>query len=474
MTPEEFRRLGHRLVDWVADYKARIEEYPVMSTVEPGSIRAQLPAEPPARGGSLEEIAADLDRIVMPGITHWTHPMFFAYFPSNAGLSSVLADIVSTGLGVQGMSWQTSPAATELEEVVVDWLRQMVGLPADFSGVIHDTASTATLVALLSARERATGHAQTRGGLQGEERPLAVYASDQAHSSVDKAALLAGFGRRYVRLLPTDAEHALRSDALREALEEDVAAGIRPSAIVATVGTTGTTAVDPVADTAALALEYGAWLHVDAAMAGTAMVLPECRWMWRGVEAADSVVFNPHKWMGVAFDLTAYYVRDPEHLVRVMSTNPSYLRTAVDARVKNYRDWGVQLGRRFRALKLWFLLREQGVEGVQARLRRDLENARWLDEQVRREPHWRVVAPVHLQTVCVRHEPPGMSPDEADAHNLAWVERLNRSGAAYLTPSILKGRRMVRLSVGSELTERGHVERLWDAIRASVAPPDAG
>ncbi len=468
MTPEEFRRLGHQLVDWVADYRARIESFPVMSNAEPGSIRAMFPAAPPEHGDALDAIAEDLERIVLPGITHWNHPSFFAYFPSNGGLSSVLADIVSTGLGVQGMSWQTSPAATEVEEVVVDWLRQMVDLPAEFSGVIQDTASTATLVALLSARERATDHAQTRGGLQDEPSPLAVYVSDQAHSSVEKAALLAGFGRRFVRVVPTDDEHALRLDALATAVDEDLRAGVRPCAVVATVGTTGTTAVDPVAGIREVAERHGMWLHIDAAMAGSAMVLPECRWMWEGVDGADSVVFNPHKWMGVAFDLTAYYVRDAAHLVRVMSTNPSYLQTAVDSEVKNFRDWGIPLGRRFRALKLWFLLREQGVEGIRARLRRDIANARWLEEQIRTDPEWQIVAPVHLQTVCVRHEPSGMAADEFDAHNLAWAERINRSGTAYLTPSVLKGRRMVRVSIGAEATEREHVDRLWQAMRAAV------
>jgi aromatic-L-amino-acid decarboxylase len=469
MTPEEFRAIGHRLVDWVADYRERIERLPVMSTLEPGTVRSLVPAEPPAHGEPLDAIVEDLDRIVLPGITHWNHPRFFAYFPSNAGLASVLADLVSTGLGVQGMSWQTSPAATELEEAMMDWLRQMLGLPTAFRGAIQDTASTATLVALLCARERATSHAQARGGLQGLERPLAVYASDQSHSSVEKAALLAGFGRDYVRVVETDDRFAMRVDRLRDAMASDAAAGIVPCAVVPTVGSTATTAIDPVDEICAAAGEHGAWTHVDAALAGSAMILPECRALWRGVERADSVVLNPHKWLGVAFDLTAYYVRDPEHLVRVMSTNPSYLQTAVDARVTNFRDWGIPLGRRFRALKLWFLIREQGVEGLRGRLRRDLANAAWLAEQVEREPDWSVVAPVVLQTVCVRHEPPGMSADDVDAHNLALADRINASGLAYLTPTVVKGRRIVRVSVGTEATERRHVEELWEAMRRAAS-----
>ncbi len=314
----------------------------------------------------------------MPGITHWNHPGFLHYFPSNSDLSSVLADLVSSGLGVQGMSWQTSPAATEVEDVVMEWLRQMVGLPDTFTGVIEDTASTSTFTALLCARERTSAFSQNRGGLQAEDAPLVVYASDQAHSSIPKAALLAGFGAEHLRLIETDDEHALRLDLLERAVEDDLAAGRRPCAVVAAVGTTATTALDPVAGVAALCERHDMWLHVDAALAGTAMICPEYRWMWEGVERADSVVFNPHKWMGTGFDLSAYYVRDPEHLVRVMSTNPSYLRTAQDGQVRNLRDWGIPLGRRFRALKLWFLLRAEGVEGLQARVRRDIGNAAWL------------------------------------------------------------------------------------------------
>ena len=363
MDSNEFRTLGHELVDWIADYRERVGELPVMSRVQPGEVAAQLPTEPPQQGGDLEGIVADLDRIVMPGITHWNHPGFLAYFPSNSDLSSVLADIVGSGLGVQGMSWLTSPAATEVEDVVMDWLRQMVDLPETFTGVIEDTASTSTFTALLCARERTSDFSQNRGGLQAEDAPLVVYASDQAHSSIPKAALLAGFGSEHLRLIETDDEHALRLDLLERAVADDLAAGRRPCAVVAAVGTTATTALDPVAGVADLCERHGMWLHVDAALAGTAMICPEYRWMWEGVDRADSVVFNPHKWMGTGFDLSAYYVRDPEHLVRVMSTNPSYLRTAHDDVVRNLRDWGIPLGRRFRALKLWFLLREHGVRG---------------------------------------------------------------------------------------------------------------
>ncbi|HZL64501.1 MAG TPA: pyridoxal-dependent decarboxylase [Thermoleophilia bacterium] len=476
MDPSEFRRLGHDLVDWVADYRERIAEYPVMSRVEPGEIEALLPVAPPRQAEGLADIQADLERIVLPGITHWNHPGWFAYFPSNTDLSSVLADLVAAGLGPQCMSWQTSPAATEVENVVVDWLRQMLGLSAAFSGVIQDSASTATFCALLCARERTTEFGQNRGGLQAEQAPLVVYASDQAHSSVPKAALLAGFGAEHLRLIETDEAHALRLDLLEAAIRDDLAAGRRPCAVVAAIGTTATTAVDPLAAIAKLAAEHGLWLHVDAAMAGVAMICPEYRPLWEGVESADSLVLNPHKWLGTGLDLSAYFVRDPEHLVRVMSTDPSYLRTAQDGRVRNLRDWGIPLGRRFRALKLWFLIREYGVEGLQKRIRRDIDNAQWLAARVGAEPGWELLAPVPLQTVCLRHVPPALAGDETAlaAHNRAVAERINQGGRAYLTSAELKGRQIVRVSIGAQATERADVEALWDELRAAGADASAG
>jgi aromatic-L-amino-acid decarboxylase len=471
MDPNEFRLLGHELIEWIATYREHIAEYPVMSQARPGEVAAQLPAEPPQRGGDLEDIVADLDRIVMPGITHWNHPGFLHYFPSNTDLSSVLADLVSSGLGAQGMSWQTSPAATEVEDVVMEWLRVMVGLPAAFTGVIEDTASTSTLTSLLCARERASGFSQHRGGLQAEDAPLVVYASDQAHSSVPKAALLAGFGAEHLRLVGTDEEHALRLDLLERAVKDDLAAGRRPCAVVAAVGTTATTALDPVAGIAAICQRHGLWLHVDAALAGTAMICPEYRWMWEGVEHADTVVFNPHKWMGTGFDLSAYYVRDPEHLVRVMSTAPSYLRTAQDGQVRNLRDWGIPLGRRFRALKLWFLLRSEGVEGLQARVRRDVGNAAWLAGQVIAAPEWSLMAPAPLQTVCLRHLPPALAGDEEAlaAHNAAIVDRVSSDGGYYFGTSVLHDRLMIRISVGAQPTERKDVAGVWAALQEAAA-----
>ena len=465
MTSDEFRAYGHRLIDWIADYRAFLASRAVMAKSTPGALRSALSPEPPAEPEPFDSVLRDLDAIILPGLTHWQHPRFFGYFPANAPLASVLGDLISTGLGVLGLNWQASPALTELEEHVCDWMRQMVGLSDTWEGVIQDTASTANLIALLCAREQSTNFALARRGFQAEERPLRVYISTQSHSSVEKAALLAGFGRDNVRVIPHDATFAMRADALEEQVRADVAAGAVPCTVVATTGTTASTALDPVGAIAEIAERHKLWLHVDAAMAGSAMILPECRWMWDGIEQADSLVFNPHKWLGAAFDCSLYYVRDSEHLIRVMSTSPSYLRTATDGTVRNYRDWGIALGRRFRALKLWCLIRSEGVSGLQARLRRDIANAQWLAEQVRAAPRFRVVAPVPLQTVCVVHEPPGLSGDALDSHTRSWAERVNRSGVAYLTPAQLDGRWMVRVSVGAEQMERADVEAVWAAMR---------
>ena len=471
MTPDEFRQHGHTLIDWLADLQANVASRPVQATTAPGEIARQLPASPPELGEDFAEVLADLERIVLPGLSLFQHPRFFGYFPANAEPAGILGDLASTGLGVLGLSWQSSPALTEVEDVTTDWMRQMVGLSPAWRGVIQDTASAATLVALITARERATGYALSRGGLQAEARPLTVYVSAQSHSSVEKAALLAGFGRDNLRLVPCDAAFAMRPDAFAALVEQDLAAGMLPCAVVATAGTTATTALDPVAGLAAVARRHRIWLHVDAAMAGSAMILPECRWMWHGVEDADSLVLNPHKWLGVPFDCSLYYVRDAEHLVRVMSTNPSFLQSSVDAQVRNLRDWGIPLGRRFRALKLWFTLREQGVAALQARLRRDMANARAFAEQVVSTPGWHVVAPVVLQTVCVRHQPPGLTGEALDAHTRRWAEAVNQSGVAYLTPAVADGAWMVRVSIGALRTEAADITAAWEAMRHAASSP---
>jgi aromatic-L-amino-acid decarboxylase len=470
MTPEEFRAAAHTLVDWIADYRARVYagQPPVLSANRPGELRAALPAAPPEAPESFDAVMHDLGALILPACTNWQSPNFFGYFPSNNTLAAVLGDLASTGLAQLGLNWQSSPALTELEEVTTDWLRQMLGLPEAFRGVIQGTASEATLVALICARERATGYAAARGGLQSAGKPLVVYVSAHAHSSVDKAALLAGFGREQLHIVATDEAFAMRPDALEAAIRADLARGAQPCAVVATTGTTGTTAIDPIEPIGRLAQAHGLWLHVDGAMGGSAMILPECRPMWLGIERADSIVMNPHKWLGVSMDCSVYYVRDPQHLVRVMSTNPSYLQTGADGAAVNYRDWGIPLGRRMRALKLWFLIREQGVAGLQARLRRDLTHARWFASRVDAAEHWVRLAPVPLQTVCVRHEPPGLVGEALDAHTLDWVGRINASGKAYLTPSQLDGRWMARVSFGVEMTERQHVEALWRVMQGAA------
>ncbi|ROL64812.1 DOPA decarboxylase [Pseudomonas vranovensis] len=469
MSPEEFRKHGHQLIDLIADYRQGVGELPVMAQVEPGYLKAALPGSAPVQGEPFENILKDVDQLVMPGLSHWQHPDFFGYFPSNGTLSSVLGDFLSTGLGVLGLSWQSSPALSELEETTVDWLRQMVGLSTQWSGVIQDTASTSTLVALISARERSSDYALAKGGLQGQGKPLMIYTSAQAHSSVDKAALLAGFGKDNIRYIDTDDNFAMRPQALAVAIEQDLADGLQPCAVVATTGTTATTALDPLQPIGQIAREHGLWLHVDSAMAGSAMILPECRWMWDGIEQADSIVVNAHKWLGVAFDCSLYFVRDPQHLIRVMSTNPSYLQSAVDSKVKNLRDWGIPLGRRFRALKLWFMLRSEGIENLQQRLRRDLDNAQWLAGQVRGAEGWELLAPVQLQTLCIRHRGEGLEGEALDAHTRRWADQLNASGVAYVTPATLHGRWMVRVSVGALPTEREHVAELWRNLQNVVA-----
>jgi aromatic-L-amino-acid/L-tryptophan decarboxylase len=480
MTPEEFRTAGHTLVDWIADHRARIRDLPVQARVAPGEVRGRLPATPPGTGGTggIADLIADLESIVVPGLTQVQHPRFAGWFPSNAALASVLGDLASGGLGALGISWQSGPALTELEEVVCDWMRQLTGLGPGWYGAIHDTASTGCLVALLAARERAGDHSAEHGGLQAVPQPLTVYASEHAHSSVAKAGLLAGFGRDNLRLIATDPiTHAMLPNALAATMSADVESGRRPAAVVVSVGTTATTAIDPLADLLPIAAAHAAWVHVDAALAGSALLLPECRWLVDGIDGADSLSWNPHKWMGTILDCSLLYVREPDALIRTMSTSPSYLRsTAVSAngRVTEYRDWGIPLGRRFRALKLWFHLRLDGVEAIQARLRRDLANARWLAEQVEKEPGWRVLAPVVLQTVCVRHEPSredGVTPlegDALDAHTLAWADALNAAGTTFVSPAVLDGRWMVRISLGAEMMEREDVEAIWAAVRTAA------
>jgi aromatic-L-amino-acid/L-tryptophan decarboxylase len=465
MKNEAFRRAGHQFIDWIADYFENVEKYPVVARVEPGDIKKMIPAVPPARGEAIEAIFRDFENVLMPGITHWQHPGWFGYFPANNSPASVLGELLTAGLGAQCMVWQTSPAAAELEEVVLDWLRQMIGLPEGFSGVIQDTASTATLCALLSARERATGYEGNESGLT---RPLAVYASEEAHSSVDKGVRIAGFGKKNLRRIPTDARFALIPEKLEEAIVRDRDGGLVPACVVATAGTTSSGAVDPLRPIGEICRRHGVWLHVDAAWAGTAALLPDKRWVLDGAELADSLVFNPHKWMVTNFDCSAYFVRDPAALVRTFEIHPEYLKTGVDAKVKNYRDWGIQLGRRFRALKLWFVVRSYGVEELQAMVGEHIRLAGLIKDWVEADSRFELLAPADLALVCFRLND-GRDEPALNELNRRFLAEINAAGPVFLTHTTLRGKYTLRFVVGQRTTEERHVRGAWDIITAAAA-----
>jgi aromatic-L-amino-acid/L-tryptophan decarboxylase len=465
MKNEDFRRAGYQFVDWIADYFENVEKYPVVSRVEPGDIKKMIPAVPPARGEAMEAIFRDFENILMPGVTHWQHPGWFGYFPANNSPASVLGELLTAGLGAQCMVWQTSPAAAELEEVVLDWLKQMIGLPSGFSGVIQDTASTASLCALLSAREKATGFEGNESGLR---LPLAVYASEEAHSSIDKGVRIAGFGKKNFRRIPTDDRFALIPEKLDEAIVRDREAGLVPACVVATVGTTSSGAIDPLRPIGEICRRQGVWLHVDAAWAGTAALLPEKRWILDGAELADSLVFNPHKWMVTNFDCSAYFVRDPGTLIRTFEIHPEYLRTGVDAKVKNYRDWGIQLGRRFRALKLWFVVRSYGLEGLQAMVREHIRLAGLIKDWVEADSRFELLAPADLALVCFRLND-GRGEPELNELNRRFLAEINAAGPVFLTHTTLRGKYTLRFVVGQRTTEERHVRGAWDIVAAAAA-----
>jgi aromatic-L-amino-acid/L-tryptophan decarboxylase len=480
MTPEQFREYGHAVVDWVADYwdtlRQRPERYPVQPPVVPGSVAAALPAAPPERGEPLAAMLADLDRLVTPNTCHWQHPSFFAYFPANTSGPSVLGDLVSGGLGTQGMLWSTGPATTELETVMLDWLAHLLDLPERFrssgrgGGVIQDSASSATLVATLVALHRASGGRWREHGVaSGSDGAFTVYTSTEGHSSIEKAARIAGLGSAAVRVVETDDMLAMRPDALRARIRADRATGATPALVVATIGTTSTTAVDPLPAIGRICRDEAVWLHVDAAYAGAAAACPELRWTHAGVDLADSYCFDPHKWLLTGFDCDAFWVADRAELIEALTVLPEYLRNAATASgaVIDYRDWQVPLGRRFRALKLWFTLRWYGVEGLRAHLRSGVELAAWFADQVRSDGRFEVVAPHPFSLVCFRLD----APDEVNERLLA---RLNASGRVYLTHTRVAGRFMLRLAVGSPHTRPEHVALAWDLVRDSASDLLAG
>ncbi|MBU4494938.1 MAG: aminotransferase class I/II-fold pyridoxal phosphate-dependent enzyme [Acidobacteria bacterium] len=462
MDKDTFRTFGHRFVDWIADYMEGLEHLPVAPSIRPGDIRSRLPKEAPIQGEDMEKIFDDFRTLILPGMTHWQHPSWFAYFPANNSPPSVLAEILTAGMGAQCMIWQTSPAAEELEVVTLDWLRGMLGLPEDMTGVIQDSASSATLAALLTAREKATGYTANTSGIQ---TPLVVYLSEEAHSSVEKGVKIAGYGNRNLRRIPTDDSFAMIPEELERAVEKDRQSGFSPCCVVATVGTTSSSAIDPLKEIAEICRRRQLWLHVDAAYAGTAAILPEKRWILDGVEGADSFVFNPHKWMLTNFDCSAYFVREPSALIRTFEIHPEYLKTGVDAQVKNFRDWGIPLGRRFRALKLWFVLRSYGIEGIQQMVRRHIEWAGLFSGHIKDSPHFELMAPVPLSLVCFRLND-GRPEEELDELNQTLLERLNASGKLLMTQTRLRGQYVLRLSIGARLTETRHVEEAWQLIDA--------
>ena len=469
MDSREFREQAHKTVDWMADYLENIEQYPVRSRVKPGDILSRLPDMPPDEPEPFADIMADFEQIVLPGMTHWQHPSFFAYFPANSSPPSLLGEMLTATLGAQCMSWQTSPAATELEERVMDWLREMTGLPRDFTGVIQDTASTATLCSILTARERATEFAVNREGLQGAPR-FVVYCSHETHSSTEKAVKIAGLGAENLRQVDVDENMAMIPEALAAAIDSDEAAGRVPLCVIATVGTTSSTAIDPLRPIGEICRKRGLWLHVDAAFAGTALVLPEMRWMADGVELADTIVFNPHKWMFTNFDCSAYFVKDPGALVRTFEILPEYLKTAEGDRVRNYRDWGIQLGRRFRALKLWFVIRTFGVNGIQQRLREQIALAQEAVAWINDADDFELLAPTPLNVICFRYHPCGQDgDDELDILNERLLETLNATGELYLTHTKLGGRYCLRLVISQTNVAEHHVKQAWELIRATAA-----
>jgi len=466
MSPEEFRRRGHAVVDWIADYHSRIESFPVLSQVQPGQIRSMLPAKAPEQGEAFDKILSDIDRIVLPGITHWQSPNFFGYFPANASGPAILGDLLSSGLGVQGMLWSTSPACTELETHVLDWLVPMLGLPEKFlsaqsGGVIQDTASSATLVALLAARERATEFASNSKGCDGR---LVAYCSTQAHSSIEKAVKIAGIGADNLRHIEADENFAMRPDALARQIESDKKAGLLPCFVCATVGTTSSNAIDPVEEIGRICQEHNLWLHVDSAMSGTAALCPEFRYINKGVEGADSYCFNPHKWMFTNFDCNCFYVADRKHLIKTLSVLPEYLRNQAteSGAVIDYRDWHIQLGRRFRSLKLWFVIRHYGVEGLQHHIREHVRLAQQFAAWVREDLRFDLVAPCELNLVCFRLR-------EGDSANQQLMENLNKSGDLFLTHTKLGEKFTLRFCVGQTNTQAHHVEKAWQRIQEEAA-----
>jgi len=468
MDSAEFRKHAHELVDWMADYLEKVSSYPVRPRVSPGEILGKIPSLPPQDGEPFDRIFGDFTSIVLPGMTHWQHPSFFGYFPANNSEPSILAEMLTATMGAQCMSWATSPAATELEERMMQWLSAMIGLPATFTGVIQDTASTATLCSILTAREVRSRYSVNTRGYPSYTR-FAAYCSREAHSSVEKAIKIVGMGKESLRKIDVDAAFAMRPDALEKAIKDDIKSGLTPLLVVAALGTTGTTAIDPLKEIAEICKRYKLWLHVDAAFAGSAFLLPELRGMLEGIELADTFVFNPHKWLFTNFDCSAYFVKDKEALIRTFEIMPEYLKTNEEHPVNNYRDWGIQLGRRFRALKLWFVIRHYGVVGLRETIRQHIQLAQELAEQIRASEDFELAAPVPLNTICFRYKSRrGTDIAAQNRLNQELMDRLNMTGRLFLTHTKLNDRFTLRIVIGQTHVRKEHVDEAWKLIQAQA------
>jgi aromatic-L-amino-acid decarboxylase len=475
MTTEEFRRYGYELIDWVADYFDHIEDLPVLAQIKPGDLKARLPATPPAQGEPMEEIIADVDKLVLPALTHWTHPSFFAYFATSTSAPGIFGELLAAAFDNKAMLWRTSPASTELEEVVLDWLRQMMGLDKGYSGIIYDTASVSSMHAIAAAREGVEKRIREEGMSGRPDLPLLrVYVSEHAHSSIEKAVITLGLGQRGLRKIPTDSEFQMDVRALEAAIDDDKRNGFVPFCIVATVGTTSTSSIDPVADIIPIGERDAMWLHVDAAYAGSAAIVPEFRHILKGCERADSVVVNPHKWLFTPFDLSVLYCRHLDLLRRAFSLVPEYLRTPEQEQVRNGSDYGIQLGRRFRALKLWMVIRYFGVEGLAARIREHCRLARLFASWVEESADWEIMAPVPLALVCFRARPELGTSDEAatgarlDVLNEAIMHGVAGTGKALLSHTKLNDKLVLRLSIGNIRTTEKHVRQVWELLNEQL------
>lgn len=467
MDNKEFRSYAHEFVDWMADYLEQVEKLPVKAQVEPGDIYRQIPDKAPVKGESMAEIFIDFMNIILPGMTHWQSPNFFAYFPANSSYPSLLAEMLTATLGAQCMKWETSPAAAELEEKMMEWLKEMTGLPKHFQGVIQDSASTATLVAILNAREKLSEFQVNEKGMKWFDN-FRVYCSTETHSSIEKAVKIAGIGSQNLVKVGVDDRHSLDPRLLKQAIEADLKVGNKPICVVATLGTTGVTAIDPLAEIAKICSRHGIWLHIDAAFAGSALILPEFRWMIKGVEYADSFVFNPHKWLFTNFDCSAFYVKDKYSLIRTLQVLPEYLRTADQGKVNDYCDWSVPLGRRFRALKLWFVLRSFGTEALQEKLRDHIRMARSLAELIGQEEEFELMAPVTMNLVCFRYRPKGVEDEnELNRINEALLKKINDSGKIFLTHTKINGKYVLRMVIAQTNMEQRHVDNAWALVQSS-------